>query len=104
MPHVYILRCGDETLYTGATKDLPRRLAQHQAGLAARYTRARLPVTLAWSRRCATWSGALREEYRIKQLRREEKEELMRKSEAARKKRRKRSGQQDPQRRRLRDA
>jgi putative endonuclease len=96
MPHVYILRCCDETLYTGATKDLPRRLLQHQAGVASRYTRARLPVTLAWSRRCATWSGALREEYRIKQLRREEKEELMRKSEAARRRRRRRSSHQGP--------
>ena len=47
---VYMLRCGDGTLYCGWTNDVPRRLAQHQDGTASRYTRARLPVELAWSR------------------------------------------------------
>jgi putative endonuclease len=65
---VYILRCGDGSLYTGAAKDVSARLRLHQAGRASRYTRARLPVRLVWSRRCATWGAALREEHRIKQL------------------------------------
>jgi putative endonuclease len=74
---VYILRCGDGSLYTGAAKDLMRRVAQHQAGRASRYTRARLPVTLVWSRRSRSWSDALRIERRIKALRRTEKDALI---------------------------
>jgi predicted GIY-YIG superfamily endonuclease len=77
VPHVYILRCADGTLYTGIAKDLDRRLAQHQAGRASRYTRARLPVALAWSQEVESWSAALREEIRLKMLRRREKEELV---------------------------
>ena len=74
---VYILRCKDGTLYTGAAKDLPRRLAQHAAGRASRYTRARLPVVLLWSRRVRTWSDALRTEHWIKKLTRLEKHALV---------------------------
>lgn len=77
MPFVYILRCGDGSLYTGIAKDVDRRLAQHQAGRASRYTRAHLPVALVWCREIQTWSLALREERRIKRLSREEKEELL---------------------------
>jgi putative endonuclease len=73
VPHVYILRCRDGSLYTGATTDLARRLAQHEAGQASRYTRARRPVKLVWTRRVATWPAALREEHRIKALPRAEK-------------------------------
>ena len=76
MPFVYILRCGDGSLYTGITKDLERRLAQHRAGKASRYTRGRLPVALVWSRETETWGDALREEIRIKALSRARKEEL----------------------------
>lgn len=78
MPFVYILRCADGTLYTGIAKDLERRLAQHQSGRASRYTRARLPVTVVWSREAASWSAALREEIRIKRLSRAAKEEMVR--------------------------
>lgn len=74
---VYILRCADGSLYTGAAKDLPRRIAQHEAGLASRYTRSRLPVTLVWSRRERTWGRALQAEYWIKQLPRPAKDELV---------------------------
>jgi putative endonuclease len=74
---VYILRCNDGTLYTGAAKDLPRRLAQHAAGRASRYTRARLPVALLWSRRVRSWSDALRTEHWIKSLTRSEKDALV---------------------------
>ena len=74
---VYLLRCRDGSLYAGAAKDVQARLRQHQAGRAARYTRARLPVELAWSRPCASWSAALRAEARIKRLRRGQKEALL---------------------------
>jgi putative endonuclease len=78
MPFVYLLRCGDGSLYAGAAKDLQRRFAQHLAGRASRYTRARLPVTLVWSRRVRTWSSALRTERQIKALRRIDKDALVR--------------------------
>jgi putative endonuclease len=64
-------------LYTGAAKDLPARVAKHEAGTASRYTRSRRPVVLVWSRRVRTWSRALREEVRIKALKRREKEALV---------------------------
>jgi len=80
---VYILRCGDGSLYTGAAKDLEARLRQHREGRASRYTRARLPVTLVWARETATWSEALREECRIKKLRRPGKETLLAESRTA---------------------
>jgi putative endonuclease len=74
---VYILRCGDGSLYTGVAKDLQARLQQHQDGRASRYTRAHLPVMLVWSRELTTWGEALREECRIKRLRRGDKEALL---------------------------
>lgn len=77
MAFVYILRCGDGSLYTGVAKDLAARLREHRAGRASRYTRARLPVTLLWSREVATWGEALREEGRIKSLRRRAKEAFL---------------------------
>jgi putative endonuclease len=77
MPCVYILRCCDGSFYTGIAKDLERRLAQHQAGRASRYTQARRPVTLIWSREVDSWGAALREEIRIKRLSRREKEVLV---------------------------
>ncbi len=78
MPFVYLLRCSDGSLYAGAAKDLPRRLAAHVAGRASRYTRARLPVVLVWSHRVRSWSAALRSERRIKALRRAQKDALVR--------------------------
>jgi putative endonuclease len=77
VPFVYILRCRDGSLYTGAAKDLKRRVEQHRAGTGSRYTRSRLPVMLVWSRRVRSWSRALREEYRIKSLSRVQKERLL---------------------------
>ena len=74
---VYLLRCADGSLYCGWTNDLERRLAQHQAGTASRYTRRRLPVELAWSRAMESRSAAMREEARIKQLPRAEKLRLL---------------------------
>ena len=52
-------------------------MRKHEAGTASRYTRARRPVALVWSRRVRTWGKALREEHRIKQLRRRDKEALV---------------------------
>ena len=72
-----MLRCGDGSLYTGITLDLERRLAQHRAGRASRYTRSRLPVDLVWFREVGSWSAALREEARIKRLSRAGKEALV---------------------------
>jgi predicted GIY-YIG superfamily endonuclease len=77
VPFVYILRCADSSLYTGIAKDVERRLSQHRAGRASRYTRARLPVRLVWSREVRSWSLALREEIRIKGMRKIEKEALL---------------------------
>lgn len=65
---VYILRCGDGTLYTGCTNDLPRRLRAHQAGRGAKYTRSRLPVELVYQEEAADRSAALRREAAIKRL------------------------------------
>lgn len=77
MPFVYLLRCRDGSLYAGAAVDLERRLAEHRAGRASRYTRARRPVALAWAREVETWSEALRAEAGLKRLRRAEKERLV---------------------------
>jgi putative endonuclease len=74
---VYVLRCGDGTLYTGATNDLAARVARHAAGKGARYTRARLPVELVWSERARDRSAALRKEAALKRLTRREKLELV---------------------------
>ena len=74
---VYVLRCVDDSLYCGWTTDLERRLEQHRAGRASRYTRSRLPVSLAWSKPVASRGDALREEHRIKRLSRAEKLALM---------------------------
>jgi predicted GIY-YIG superfamily endonuclease len=73
MPFVYILRCRDGSLYTGAAKDIIRRLDAHQAGTASKFTRSRRPVSLAWSRRVRTWPRALELERQIKRLTRAEK-------------------------------
>jgi putative endonuclease len=77
LPWIYVLRCRDGSLYTGATKDLARRVTQHEAGKASKYTRARLPVKLVWTRRVRTWGKALVEEFRLKQLSRAEKLKLL---------------------------
>jgi putative endonuclease len=77
MPYVYLLRCGDDTLYCGWTTDIERRLAAHRAGTASRYTRSRSPVELAAAIPVADRSAALREEARIKQLPRRAKLQLV---------------------------
>jgi putative endonuclease len=73
---VYLVRCGDGTLYTGITTDPARRLAQHNAGRGAAYTRARLPVTFVYWEVMSDRSSALRREHTIKRLSRAAKEAL----------------------------
>jgi putative endonuclease len=73
---VYLLRCSDGTLYCGWSTDPERRLRQHQAGTASRYTRTRRPVELVYAREFATRSEAMREEVRIKRLPTAEKHHL----------------------------
>lgn len=74
---VYMLRCGDGTLYTGVTDDVPRRLAAHRAGKGAKYTRGRGPLELVYSEQVSDKSAALRREYQIKRLTRQEKKKLI---------------------------
>ena len=68
-----MLKCSDETLYTGITTDTERRLKEHNGKEAAKYTRARQPVVLLFSKKAKTRSAALIEEARIKKLSRQEK-------------------------------
>jgi len=75
---VYLLRCGDRSLYCGWTFDVDRRVEAHRAGRGARYTRARLPVEVAAVFEMPDESSARREEARIKALSRGEKLELIR--------------------------
>jgi putative endonuclease len=73
---VYLARCGDGSLYTGIALDVAARIAAHDAGKGARYTRGRGPITLCAKRRCASKGDALRLELAIKRLPRAEKERL----------------------------
>jgi putative endonuclease len=66
--YVYMLRCADTTLYTGITNDLSVRLAAHNAGRGAKYTRGRLPVELVYRERVAGRGAALRREAELKRL------------------------------------
>ncbi len=75
---VYLLRCADDSLYTGITNDVSRRCDQHNAGTASRYTRSRRPIRLVYEETHASRSGALKREAVIKALSREEKESLIR--------------------------
>ena len=65
---VYMLRCRDGSFYTGCTNNLTRRLALHQSGKGAKYTRSRLPVKLAWYEAADGKSEALRREAAVKRL------------------------------------
>ncbi|MDB4953479.1 MAG: Excinuclease subunit domain protein [Myxococcales bacterium] len=74
---VYLARCADGSLYCGITNDLAARMAAHNAGKGARYTRSRGPIQIAVKRRCSDKSEALQLEYAIKQLSRAEKTALI---------------------------
>lgn len=81
---VYILRCSDRTLYTGITTDVGRRMDEHNAGTAARYTRGRRPVAVAYQEPHPSRSSALKRECAIKAMLRREKEALIRTPHPAR--------------------
>jgi len=74
---VYILRCNDGSYYTGITNDLKRRIEQHNAGTASRYTRSRLPVAVAYQEEERNQSSALKRELAIKALSRKAKQKLI---------------------------
>lgn len=75
---VYMLRCGDGSLYTGWTTDLERRLRAHRSGKGGHYTKSHQPVQLAYYECAGTKQLAMQREYRIKQLTRAQKEDLIR--------------------------
>ena len=75
--YVYILRCGDGTLYTGITDDVERRFAAHQAGRGAKYTRGRGPLELVYTEEVPDKSAALKREIQLKRLPREKKLHLI---------------------------
>jgi len=77
MPYTYMLQCSDGSYYTGWTTDLEARLASHNAGKGAHYTRARLPVRLAYWEEHPGRSEAQRREAAIRKLSRKEKEKLI---------------------------
>ncbi len=80
MNYTYIVRCKDDSLYCGWTNDLEKRIASHNAGTGAKYTRNRHPVTLVYYETFETKEEAMRREYAIKQLSRTQKLELITKS------------------------
>ena len=71
---LYILKCHDDSLYTGITDNIDRRLLLHNLGKASRYTRSRRPVKIIYTETCIGKSIALRKEHEIKRLTRKEKE------------------------------
>ena len=75
--YLYILRCGDNTLYTGITTDVEKRLEAHRSGKGAKYTRGREPLTLVYQESCGTHSQALKRELEVKALSRKEKLRLI---------------------------
>lgn len=75
--HVYIVRCADKSLYTGVTTDVSRRVAEHNSGQGAKYTRSRTPVELVWSHPYKNRSEAQISECAIKKKSRKQKERLI---------------------------
>ena len=73
MWYLYILKCGDGTLYTGITNDLEKRLEAHRSGKGAKYTRGRGPLELMYRESCDSHGEALRREHSVKRLSREQK-------------------------------
>lgn len=82
--YVYLLRCADDTLYTGYTDNPERRASVHNAGKGAKYTRSRLPVELVYQEQCEDKSAALRREAAIKRMTRSQKLNLIRSADNCR--------------------
>ncbi len=81
MNYTYIVECADGTLYCGWTNNLDKRIADHNAGKGAKYTKPRLPVKLVYYECFNTKEEAMSREWHIKQLKREEKYKLIRKKD-----------------------
>ena len=81
MNYVYLLRCADDTLYCGWTTDLENRIAAHNAGIGAKYTRSRRPVELVYYEEYRDQHEALSREWHLKRLSREEKLRLINQQE-----------------------
>ena len=79
--YIYILECADGTLYTGIAIDVEKRLAQHMAGTASRYTRARIAKKIVYTKKCVNKSKALKCEAQIKRLTRQDKKRLIRRKD-----------------------
>lgn len=77
MNYAYLVRCSDNSLYAGWTNDIEKRLQAHNAGTGAKYTRARLPVTLAYLETFDTKSEAMKREAALKRLTHQQKEQLV---------------------------
>ena len=77
MYYLYILKCSDNSFYTGITNDLKKRMIAHGQGKGSKYVRSRLPFKLVYTEKIKTKSLALKKELEVKKLRREEKEELV---------------------------
>lgn len=77
MHYVYVLECADDSLYTGYTTDVDRRVAEHNDGTGAKYTRPRRPVELVYVERYESKSTAMSREYEVKQFSRRRKERLV---------------------------
>lgn len=77
MHYVYIVECHDGTYYTGYTTDVERRVAEHNDGTGAKYTRGRTPVEVVHTETFESKSAAMSREYEIKQLTRRQKERLV---------------------------
>lgn len=77
MNYTYIVECADGSLYCGWTNNLEKRIADHNAGKGAKYTKTRLPVKLVYYEEFDTKEEAMSREWHIKQLRREKKMELI---------------------------
>ena len=77
MNYTYIVQCNDDTLYTGWTNNLEKRIQDHNLGRGAKYTRTRLPVVLVYYEIFETKQEAMKREYQIKQLPREKKVQLI---------------------------
>ena len=75
--YLYILRCGDGSLYTGITTDVEKRVEIHRAGKGAKYTRGRTPLELVYRESCGSHSDALKRELAVKKLTREQKEQMI---------------------------
>ena len=83
MNYTYMVKCSDGSFYTGWTNNLEKRIASHNAGKGAKYTKSRCPVELVYFEEFETKEQAMKREYAIKQMARKDKLELVRRKEKA---------------------